>query len=196
MFIIAINLWFKFSGKIFANIYSITACSFFIIGWIRWSSSSGVALWCLVPHISSASCSLVLAAALHRNSVTSSPVYYRWSDRYRFYLCQKALTLGSSHVMNLSLHQTAWYGVILQKWYRHWHVTGKNRNIKAAVQWLENKMSLIHHPEKSHLKQTSWKASTVVLFQLRTMRKVSVHEGESICHLSRLDGNMKGRTAS
>lgn len=64
-----------------------------------------------------------------------------------------ALTLGSSHVVNLSLHQTAWYGVILQNRYRHWHVTGKNRNIKAAAQWLENKISLIHHPEKSRLKR-------------------------------------------
>lgn len=183
MFIIAINLWFKFSGKIFANIYSITACSFFIIGWIRWSSSSGVALWCLVPHISLASCSLVLAAALHRNSVTSSPVYYRWSDRHRFYLCQKALTLGSSHVMNLSLHQTAWYGVILQKWYHHcyWEeqkhqscsaVTGEQNEsdsspwkIPSETNVLKSQHSCTFSAENNEKSQCAWEREHLPLVQ-------------------------------
>lgn len=91
MFIIEVNLWFKFSGKIFANTYSIIACSFFIIRWIRWSSSNGVVPWCLVPHIHLASSSPVFSVPLHRNSVTSSPVYYRWSDRHRFYYCQNSI---------------------------------------------------------------------------------------------------------
>lgn len=88
MFVIEINLWFKFNGETFTSTYSITACSFFTIRWTRWNTTNGAVPWCLLPYICFVSRSLVLAVPLHWNGVTSSPIYCRWSDRQGFYYSQ------------------------------------------------------------------------------------------------------------